>query len=357
MAKKTVTKKNMAEANAIKKSIKRSFPRNTLEDALRVAIKLKELNAGNPWATADVAKAVGLSATSNAFFYLSAASRDYGLTLGTRDTEKIELTELGREVAYAASPTAELQAKKQAFLNIDVFKKVLEYYKGNSLPEMKYLGNTLEKEFSLSPDTHEEFSELFTENCNYLNIKSGNVNSTLNPSGRNEGSTIVVGEPKGEGAPKLFVIMPFVERQKEHRTGFFDEVLRSLIIPAAIEAGFHVETANRQGSDVIHSTIINDLLDADLVLADLTEHNPNVLFELGVRMAKNKPIVLIKTTETGRIFDIDNLLRVYEYNSCLWKTTIAVDIQKIKEHVDSAWKNRNSEQTYMKILLRGTPND
>lgn len=51
------------------------------------------------------------------------------------------------------------------------------------------------------------------------------------------------------------------------------------------DAGFTVETANRQGSGVIQSTIVNEFLEADLVIADLTEHNPNVLFELRRRMA------------------------------------------------------------------------
>ncbi|HXS58935.1 MAG TPA: hypothetical protein VN726_22580, partial [Hanamia sp.] len=76
---------------------------------------------------------------------------------------------------------------------------------------------------------------------------------------------------------KAFVIMPFVERNDKRPHGFFKEVLDNLLIPAGIEDGFNVETANKQGSDVIQSTIINDLLEADLVIADLTDHNPNVL--------------------------------------------------------------------------------
>jgi hypothetical protein len=64
--------------------------------------------------------------------------------------------------------------------------------------------------------------------------------------------------------------------------------LKSLLTPAGTEAGFKVNTANKQGSDVIQSTIVNDLLEADLVIADLTDHNPNVLFELGLRMRINQ---------------------------------------------------------------------
>jgi len=146
--------------------------------------------------------------------------------------------------------------------------------------------------------------------------------------------------------------MPFSWREDVHAQGFFQEVLQSLITPAARDAGFLVQTANRQGSDIIQSTIINDLLDADLVIADLTEHNPNVLFELGVRMARDKPFVLIKANGTGRIFDIDNMLRVYEYDPKLWRTTIEKDLPAITEHIRGAWETRESAQSYMKVFAR-----
>ena len=147
--------------------------------------------------------------------------------------------------------------------------------------------------------------------------------------------------------------MPFVEKNDIRPAGFFIEVLRNLLTPAGVASGFVVETANRQGSDVIQSTIINDLLEADLVIADLTDHNPNVLFELGVRMTGDKPVALVKASGTGRIFDVDNMLRVYEYSSNLWQSTIEKDLPAITEHVIAAWEAKDSEQTYMKILRRG----
>ncbi|MEA2168017.1 MAG: hypothetical protein QOF76_1317 [Solirubrobacteraceae bacterium] len=54
------------------------------------------------------------------------------------------------------------------------------------------------------------------------------------------------------------------------------------------------------GSDLIHSTIVNDLLAADRVLCDLTEHNPNVLSELGMRMHADKPVALVRASGPGR---------------------------------------------------------
>lgn len=62
---------------------------------------------------------------------------------------------------------------------------------------------------------------------------------------------------------------------------------------------------------------------------------------------------MIKTKDTGKIFDVDNMLRVYEYNPNLWRSTIEADLKELVEHIKAAWDNRGSEQTYMKILRRG----
>jgi nucleoside 2-deoxyribosyltransferase len=142
----------------------------------------------------------------------------------------------------------------------------------------------------------------------------------------------------------------FGERETGRSKGFFDEVLRALIAPSGRDAGFEVATANRDGSDVIQATIVNQLLDADLVIADLTENNPNVLFELGLRIAEDKPVALIRAKGTRAIFDVDNMLRVFEYDPNLWTSSIEHDRAKLIEHVRGSWENRDSALTFMKIL-------
>lgn len=336
-----------------------TFPRATLEQALAIPSAIKEHNGGNPWEPEEVRQAITFVKGGNAYFYLTAASRDYGLTIGTRDADKIELAPLGRNIVYAPDEKTEHDLKVEAFLNIDVFKRVLDYYKGSNLPEMKYLGNTLQKEFQLAPETHEEFSRIFRENCNYLGITSGvPVPAAKEASGKGitaaaAPGTVTLAEVGSKSAATAFVIMPFVERDQRHPEGFFAEVLRSLITPAAKESNFTVKTANRQGSDLIQSTIVNDLLEADLVIADLTEHNPNVMFELGVRMAEDKPVVLIKAEGTGPLFDVDNMLRVFEYNPNLWQTTIEKDLPNLRDFIKGAWENRSTTKSYMKILRKG----
>jgi hypothetical protein len=355
VAKKVANKKVSSKAS----KITRNYPPITLEKSLVLPQKIKVLNGGNSWDPNELRKACNIGDTTK-FFYYTASSRDFGLTTGTSSAKEVSLTDFGRSVVYAPNAETEHKLKLEAFLNIDIFRNVLEYYKGNNLPEMKYLGNTLEDKFKLSPEFHEEFSQIFRDNCEYLNITQGMqldkvALQTIQASDDTAASTIIVGETKKglKTGLKAFVIMPFTERNGIRSEGFFKEVLNSLLIPAGIEAGFNIETANKQGSDVIHSTIINDLLEADIVIADLTDHNPNVLFELGMRMHADLPVALIKTKDTGRIFDVDNMLRVYEYNQNLWKSTIEKDVAALVEHFKAVWSNKGSEQTYMKILRRG----
>lgn len=334
----------------------RSFPRVTFVRAIRIAQKIKELNGGNPWPPEDVARALEVGASTGSFFYITASSRDFGLTVGTRDSERIELTPLGRAIVYAPDAESEKNKKIEAFFKVDVFRKVYEHYGSATLPDMKYLGNTLENQFSVIPAFHEEFVKLFCENCRDLGLDQPGATAGAvadGQVGRGPG-TVVLAEARTTGKHRrAFIIMPFSERLDIRPKGFFDEVLRGLLTPAGVNAGFSVETAKRQGSDVIQSTIINELLDADLVIADLTDHNPNVLFELGLRMAEQKPVALVKTRDTGRIFDVDNMLRVFEYNPNLWPSTLATDLPTLTEHITAAWDARDNGQSYMKILRRG----
>jgi hypothetical protein len=306
-----------------------------------------------------------VGAKSGNFYYVSAASRDYGMTTGSRETAEIALTELGRRAVYPESDTAQRAAYTDAFLTVDTFRKVLQHYGGNNLPEKPFLTNTLEQTFGIDPSVQDEFVEIFTKNCRFLGIgaqfasngasavpRSGGAAAAVVAGGDGGSITVATPEEDSPDTKTLFVIMPFTERDDRHETGFFAEVLNELFVPAGKAAGFTVKTARRQGSDVIQSTIVNDLLEADLVLADLTEHNPNVLFELGMRMHADRPVVLVRARGTGAIFDVDNMLRVEEYSPNLWASSIKHDVPVLTDHIKAAWETRETAPTFMKILRR-----
>ena len=338
-------------------SKQRPYPRRTLEQALRVPEAVKAHNGGNPWEPAQVADALGVGAKTANFFYITTSSRDFGLTQGTRDTAEISLTDLGKRAVYPGNPEEEKEARLEAFLRVEVFRRVLEHYGGNDLPEERFLSNTLSKDFGIDPKHQEEFIDLFQKNCRFLGIgkdwKVGEPRAATPAAVQGQGETVTVGTPNGDdNAPTCFVIMPFTEHEDRYETGFFAEVLARLFTPAATEAGFKVKTAERQGSDLIQRTIVADLLDADLVLADLTEHNPNVLFELGMRMHEDLPVALVRAKGTRPIFDVDNMLRVADYNPNLWPSTVERDIPIVRDHIKATWDNKDSVDTFMKILGR-----
>lgn len=340
------------------------FPRRTLEDALRIPTTLRTHNGGEPYTPGEIAKALGIGGKTGNFFYLTGASRDYGLTEGTRDAALISLTLLGKQAVYPTSDEEAADARLNAFLSVDKFREMLDHYKGSVLPEDEFVRNTLETKFGLDPRTHDEFLEVWRKNCRYLGIGAdwkgaGPVKPAAPPMGPESGSTAsallaspvdpVDGFSSGE-RPMCFVAMPFTEKTEQYAPGFFSEVYESMFKPAIVAAGFEPKTARRQGSDVIHATIVNDLLDADLVLVDLTEHNPNVLFELGIRIAMQKPTVLVKATGTNPIFDVDHLLRVVSYNPNMWPSTVLQDIPTLSAHIRGSWETRTTERSYMAIL-------
>jgi len=330
---------------------KREFPQNSIEESRKVLDAIKKYNAGNAWSPKEIAPAIGMGMSNN-FYYLSASARDYGLTLGTRDSSKIEVGEIGRKLAYPKTPNEEYEAVEEAFLNVGLFKKVYDYYQGENLPEIQYLKNTLKTEFKVHESHQDEFYELYQKNLKFIkqiSEKTGVESKSKVISGAS-GASIVLGEAKSSGDLVAFVAMPFSEKTSNYPAGYFDEVLKHLITPAAVKADFNAKTAKKSGSEVIQSTIVNDLDSADLVIVDLTEHNPNVLFELGMRIAFNKPVCLIRAKGTAPIFDIDHMLRVYDYNPSLWPSTLETDIPGLSEHISETWKNKDQERSYLNIL-------
>lgn len=331
---------------------KRPFPKDSIEQCRKIAQVIKDYNGGNPWEPIEIGKAVDLKMGS-VFFYLTSSAVAYGMTIGTRDAKEISLTELGQRLVYPESAHDEANAVFECFNNVALFKQVYEYYQGGKLPEMTYLSNTLKKQFGLEVKYHSDFHDLYQSNLNYLQ-KIG-FDSDDNGKSDAKGSlpyrSITVGESKNKSGLLAFVAMPFSEKTGEYSNGYFDEVLKQLIAPAAVEAGFEARTALKSGSEVIQATVVKDIASADLVIVDLTEHNPNVLFELGMRIVFNKPVCLIRASGTAPIFDVDNMLRVFDYNVNLWPSTVEADIPELAKHIKATWDGRDNDTSYLDLLL------
>jgi hypothetical protein len=102
-----------------------------------------------------------------------------------------------------------------------------------------------------------------------------------------------------------FVVSAFGKSPEDKRAR--SQVLKHLIKKVLEPRGYEVERADQISEEgLITHQIIEHLLDDDLVVADLTGHNPNVFYEIAVRHAARKPIVHLITKDESIPFDVGN---------------------------------------------------
>ncbi|MES9884940.1 MAG: hypothetical protein ABW185_29200 [Sedimenticola sp.] len=90
-----------------------------------------------------------------------------------------------------------------------------------------------------------------------------------------------------------FVISPIGEAESDVRKRS-DQVLRHIIRPAVEACGYKAIRADEiDKPGIITSQVIQHVVGDPLVIADLTDTNPNVFYELAIRHAIRKPLVQI----------------------------------------------------------------
>lgn len=164
--------------------------------------------------------------------------------------------------------------------------------------------------------------------------------------------------PESVEKPTCFIAMPittqpeYVERYNGDQD-HWGHVMGSLFERAIEEAGFRPIRPAAQGSHLIHAQIIRHLSTASLVLVDLSTHNPNVFFELGVRTSLDLPITLVRDEHTNIPFDTSGI-NTYEYDSNLrgWELEEQRDALKrhiLESHASCAGKNPLWQQFGLKL--------
>ena len=151
-----------------------------------------------------------------------------------------------------------------------------------------------------------------------------------------------------------------------------DQLLKYVITPVCEQKGYEIKRSDLiPGVDKINQTIIDCLINSDLVIADLSDHNPNAFFELGYRTALNKP--LIHVIEEGQTipFDVGNIRTIFydltdldkteKTKERLVETIDAIDIienDRIVEsddvkNSDSSAENLTQQQQYLNWIING----
>ena len=110
-----------------------------------------------------------------------------------------------------------------------------------------------------------------------------------------------------------FVVSPIGDEKSDIRKNA-DQLFKHIILPVCENCGFIAERVDQMNdADSITQKILDSLESADLVIADITGHNPNVFYEMGFRKRTNKPIVHLRKHGEHLPFDIA-AIRTLDYN-------------------------------------------
>lgn len=113
-----------------------------------------------------------------------------------------------------------------------------------------------------------------------------------------------------------------------------DEKLNYLFAPTLEKLGYKPIRAD--GEDIpgsITRKIVERIIESDMVIADITDENPNVFYELAIRNSVNKPIIIIKSPTQKPPFDIQDTraISVDMSKPKIWQSAISQLENQIKE--------------------------
>ena len=115
-----------------------------------------------------------------------------------------------------------------------------------------------------------------------------------------------------DGEHTCFVIGPIGSRGSETRRDadfLLNGIIREALEKSVWSRIWRADEDARPG--MITDALILDLQNADLVIADLSELNPNVFYEIGIRHTMGRPIVHIASVGTNLPFDTTNQRTIF----------------------------------------------
>lgn len=366
-AKKKAAKKSKVAGANKRVRTPRIYPALSFEQSLVLADAIHKFASGERVSRLTLLKQMNLSPTSSATQILITSSGKYGLTKGSFAAEHIELTPEGKTATDKA-----ISAKPQRQARFDLaikailpFEVLYNKYKGKKLPSHDVMRDTL-SEAKLEITDDKECIDTFIVNAKYLDLLQTIAGSeTLMPietlleqlpeTPDSSPAMLSPGQPlsaDGSAAsPALrsdtqwqkvcFYIAPIGDEATEQRK-HSDLFLSSLIEPALNGFGLDVVRADKIGqSGMITSQILEHLLRARLVIADLSFHNPNVFYEMAIRHFARLPIVQICRKSDRLPFDVNQV------------RTITIDTLDIYTLIPKLETYRSEISTVVRAALDG----
>jgi len=318
-----------------RKRTPRTFPASSFVEALPLAEAIHKFAAGQKVRRITLFDQMNRSPESGTSRQLITNSSQYGLTTGSYTAEYLELTPTGALASgVEANERAQVAARLQlAIEQVEPFQNLYEAFKDNRLPANSILRDHA-IENGMSEDHADECVETFLANARDLGVVDTVAGAErmlsfemvldhANGEGTDEHDSAAgpdeapgAGPPTGPVSPTAlaasvtdltdvcFIISPIGSSGSDERK-HADLVLGSLIEPALAELGLRPVRADKISKPgLITAQVIDHLVKAPLVLADLSFGNANVFYELALRHATRRPTVQIVRSSDPLPFDV-----------------------------------------------------
>ena len=129
---------------------------------------------------------------------------------------------------------------------------------------------------------------------------------------------------------RIFVLQPFSRE--------FTDIYESIVVPAAFSAGVEVFRVDQiTGAGSIVEEIYNAIEQTELLICDISNSHPNVMYELGFAHALMKPVIMISQEPENAPFDVKGTRILYYGISSL--SQYAETIRELQRLIEQALKN------------------
>lgn len=146
-----------------------------------------------------------------------------------------------------------------------------------------------------------------------------------------------------------FIITPIGKKDSEtyRKT---EGLLESVLEPVLEKNNYEVQVAHRiSESGSINNQIITRLESSDLVIANLTELNPNVFYELGLRHAIGKHVISIAENGTNLPFDVNDQRTIFFENDIAGTSELQSNLQIAVNSITSSEEVDNPFYDAMRV--------
>lgn len=150
---------------------------------------------------------------------------------------------------------------------------------------------------------------------------------------------------------KCGIIMP-ISPHPDYPPHHWKDVLDILQNAISSETNFEARLVSDDDDDaigLIHGRIVNNIYNDDIIICDVSTKNPNVMFELGMRLAFDKPTIIIKDENTGYSFDT-GVIEHLTYPSSLRFKDIINFKKQLAEKVMATYEKSAEDKSFSPFL-------